>query len=138
MEATLILCDHAEAVNGKLYVNGAGWTDMVAEMPVPVALGVILMVPWNAANQPHDLRLVLVDQDEHQISLGEPPQLIGQEGKFEIGRPAGVPAGSDLPVVFAMRWPILPLPVGAYAFVASVDGTELARVRFRSVQPQGG
>jgi hypothetical protein len=38
MEASLILCDYADAVNGKLYLSGGGWTTLVADQPASVAL----------------------------------------------------------------------------------------------------
>lgn len=132
MEATLVLCDYAEAVNGKLYISGAGWSDIAANIPAPVALGVMLNVPWDQANIPHRLAVDLMDQDGKNVLLGDPPAPLAQGGAFEVGRPPGVPRGIFLPVVFAIRWPLLPIPPGSYAFTLTVDDQEVARVSFRA------
>lgn len=128
----MLLCDYAESVNGKLYISGAGWNLMPANTPVPAALAVLVSVPWDASNRPHPLVLELVDEDGHRVSVGEPPTQIVQEGQLETGRPAGVPHGTPTAVPLALRWPVLPLPEGGYAFVLHLDGEEQARVSFRA------
>ena len=59
MDATLLLCDHAEAVGGKLYINGGGWNVLLRPgVPVNVSLAILIEVPWDEADaQPHAARL---------------------------------------------------------------------------------
>jgi len=132
MDVTLVLCDYADAVNGKLYITGAGWTDILASVPAPVALGLIMRVPWDQSNKPHHLVVSLVDEDGREVKVGAPEQFVRQEGTFEVGRPPGTTPGSPLPLTVAMRWSVLPLAPGSYSFTASVDGEEAARVAFRA------
>ena len=33
----VVNADHAEAINGKLYLHGVGWTDLLQPPPAPLA-----------------------------------------------------------------------------------------------------
>ena len=58
MEVTLLLCDFAEAVNGKLYVMGGGWNILFAPgQPVTMSVAAVIAVPWDRTNQQHELSL---------------------------------------------------------------------------------
>ena len=58
MQATVLLCDYAEAVNGKLYVMGGGWNvAFAADQPMNAALAILVIVPWDRTNQKHELRV---------------------------------------------------------------------------------
>ena len=61
-EPTLLLCDHAQEVAGKLYVLGGGWS-IYRGAPVTMGLAVKIAVPWEAANVPHDFPARLVTED---------------------------------------------------------------------------
>ena len=56
MKVTILLADAAEAVNGKLYVLGGGWS-ITGPDPSPMALAIKIEVPWDQSNQPHVCRL---------------------------------------------------------------------------------
>ena len=78
----LMLADHAESVNGKLYMVGGGWNVLrLPELPhewgFHIALG--LDVGWSETNQPHNLSVVIHDPDG--VELGE-----GLTADFETGR----------------------------------------------------
>ena len=93
MEATLLLCDHAEAVGGKLYINGGGWNVLLRPgVPVNVSLAILIEVPWDEANTQHRLRAYLLTEDGAAVggAFGEPLQV---DGEFEVGRPPGVKPG---------------------------------------------
>jgi len=115
----VILADHAEVVGGKLYLVGGGWDTIAlapgSERDYLLSLAVSLRVPWNQTNERHDLRIVVEDQDGKELaSLG---------GQFEVGRPAGIPAGH--PQRFQMAVNHLSITfeaAGAYAVVVSVNG----------------
>ena len=73
MKTTLLLCDNAQEVAGKLYVLGGGWS-IYRGSPVSMALAVKIAVPWDAANVPHDFAARLVTED------GDDPMLTGPDG----------------------------------------------------------
>jgi len=128
----LLLADYAEAVNGKLYIMGAGWDQLAANAPVPVSVALLVTVPWDQTNAPHTLQMELTDEDGHLVLLGEPPQQVVQRVDFEAGRPAGVVPGTGQTAPIALRFNALPLPPGGYSFAVTIDGEEKARVSFRA------
>jgi hypothetical protein len=121
MRVTMLLADAAQEVNGKLYVLGGGWSVTGPDVP-PMALAVKLDVPWTEANQAHSFELVLVDTDGHPVGGRGEGQGVRVDGQFEVGRPGGVPAGSDIDVAFAISVPPVPLPAGRYAWQLLIDG----------------
>ena len=123
MNITLMLADSAQAVGGKLYVLGGGWTDTPVgpdgHVP-PQALAVIIHVPWDQANKGHRMRVRLVDADGVPVSAreGQPLQV---ESNFEIGRPPGAQPGVSLPVPLALNLGPLPLQPGRYIWELLID-----------------
>ncbi len=113
MRATLLLADHAVVADGKLYINGGGWS--VTGPGAPSAIAVKLDVPWDRANQRLHLRLRLIGQDGEPVTLPGPqgPQPIEITGDAEIGRPAGLVHGADID--FPLAFQIGPLPLQARA-----------------------
>ena len=123
MRVTMMLADAAQEVNGKLYILGGGWSVTGPVLP-PMALALKLDVPWSAANQEHEFVLALVDADGHPVTVegpdGEGEVRVG--GTFEVGRPAGVPAGTDIDVPLAVTIGPLPLVAGRYTWQLWIDG----------------
>jgi len=113
MKVTLLLCDSAQAVDGKLYVLGGGWS-IAGPGPVTMGLAVKIEVPWDQANQKHKLKIELIDDDGQPIALstpeGEKPLMI--EADFEVGRPPGLIAGTPLDSVLAINMQSIPIPPG--------------------------
>jgi hypothetical protein len=132
MDVTMLLCDFAEAVNGKLYIMGAGWEQVRANAPVPVAVALIVTVAWDQTNVQHELLMELTDEDGHRITLGEPPQEVVQRVSFEVGRPPGAKPGTGQNAPLALRFNALPLPPGGYSFIVRIDDAEKARVSFEA------
>jgi hypothetical protein len=132
MDVTMVLCDFAESINGKLYIMGAGWEQLRANSPAPVAVALIVTVPWDQTNVQHELVMELADEDGHRIALGEPPQEVVQRVSFEAGRPPGVKPGTGQNAPLALRFNALPLPAGRYSFVVHIDDAEKARVSFEA------
>jgi hypothetical protein len=126
MRVTLLLADAAEAVNGKLYVLGGGWS-VTGPGPVPFAIALKIEVPWDQANVRHELRLELLDSDGRPVLLQQEPEgdatplVIG--GSFEVGRPPGLPAGTPLDSVLAVTFSNgLPLEPGSrFEWRLSID-----------------
>jgi len=127
VEATLLLADAAvtDAGTSKVHVLGLGWTVTSTPTP-PAALIALVKVPWGATNEPHQAVLRMLDAD------GRPVLLPGPEGEsavevvsdFEVGRPAGLPVGSDIdmPLVVTLG-PGMPLaPHTRYVWQLEIDG----------------
>jgi hypothetical protein len=146
---TAFLADSAEAVNGKLYVLGAGWDQLVvSSLPAVqqrVALGVLLQVGWNDTDVEHDVTLRLETEDGAPVLLarnvpGAPPgtavAAIGH--RFTAGRSALVRAGDaqTLPVTFTIN-DLLLERVGGYSWVIEVDGEIARRLPMRVMQHAG-
>jgi hypothetical protein len=134
MKITVLLCDHAQEVGGKLYILGGGWS-IYHGSPVTMALAVKVSVPWDAANIPHELLAQLLTEDGMPPMLpgpdGEPaPSPVQFQGRFEAGRPAGVAPGSPLDAPFAVNLAGVPLPPGRYEWHISIDDELLERVSF--------
>lgn len=122
----MLLSDHSESVNGKLYMTGGGWNvlrfpELPQEWRFAIALGID--VAWEETNRSHDLLLKIEDPDGAQ--LGE-----GLEGKFETGRPPGMPAGQEQRLVMSIGTAATFSTSGPHAAVVQVDGEELGRARF--------
>ena len=112
MRVTMLLADAAQEVNGKLYILGGGWSVTGPDLP-PMSLAVKLDVPWSAANEAHRFEIVLVDTDGRPVGGIGDGRGVRVDGSFEVGRPAGMPAGSDIDFAFAINVPPFPLGPGA-------------------------
>ena len=134
MKTMVLLCDHAQEVAGKLYILGGGWS-IYRGTPVTMGLAVKIGVPWELANTPHSFTASLVTEDGGDPVLPKPeggagPSPIQFEGRFEAGRPAGVPPGSDLDAPFAVNIAGLPLAPGRYEWRLAIDGEPIERIAF--------
>jgi len=122
----LLLADHAEAVNGKLYMTGGGWNvlrlpELPHEWAFHIALGID--IAWHETNATHELRVGIHDPDG--IELGE-----GLAASFETGRPPGMPAGQEQRLVMSIGASSTFTASGPHAAVVQVDGEEIGRARF--------
>ena len=132
MDTTILLCDYAEAVNGKLYIMGGGWT-ICPPGPRQMAIALRVMVPWNDANTKHALSLFLQDENGNTLELGDPPKKVMQEGSFEVGRPPGVPAGSEIDFTVVFGFLGLPLePAKSYRWQLEINGEPAGHASFRT------
>ena len=84
---TLMLANHAEAINGLLYISGGGWTDHHRRIQGETfpnshfGIALSLRVPWHETNQPHKF-VVEVQNDDATVTV------MRAEGEFNVGRPA--------------------------------------------------
>jgi hypothetical protein len=134
VKTTLLLCDHAQEVAGKLYVLGGGWS-IYRGAPVTMGLAVKISVPWDAANMPHDFTARLVTEDGQDPVLptaegGAGATRVEFQGRFEAGRPAGLAPGSELDAPFAVNIAGLPLAPGRYEWQVEIDRAVVGRVPF--------
>lgn len=124
-----MLCDFAEAMNGKLYIMGGGWSDWHGDLPVTCAVGLRIAVPWNQANQSHNLTLQLVTEDGQVVTAPDGNE-VTLNADFEVGRPPGTLPGRELVNAVAFKYNGLPLAGGGYRFELLIDGTEMSRASF--------
>lgn len=135
----MLLCDFAEAVNGKLYIMGGGWTTLLRpNVPTNMVLAVKLDVPWDQTNRKHTFRASLLSQDSQPITndQGEP---IEATGEFEVGRPPGTRPGSSITMPFVIPFGAISLSSGAYRWQFDADDDILTYSEFEVLmQPPGG
>ncbi len=118
----LMLADHAEVVNGKVYAMGAGWDTIGAtgfphQLPVGIVVG--FRIPWSHANRRQDI-VIEIRRDESQ---DEP--LMRMEAQLETGRPAGR-NGKDALVPMALNGMVTIPVAGDYVLTASI-GDQIRR-----------
>ena len=127
-----MLADAAQVQSGKLFVLGGGFdTISVRSLPAThrsVSLAMVAEVRPDERQQDLDLKVVLVDEDGAELG-------VVAKGKLRVGAPPNLPPGSPslVPIVSPFHNVTFPEAKG-YAFVVSVNETELARVRFRVVK----
>lgn len=124
----MLLCDSAQAIGGKLYILGGGWTHILANVPVQMALAVRIRVPWDQANEPLDMRLHLITAEGEAVDVGQGP--VEATTRIEVGRPPGLRRGSPLVSVSSLNVGPLVLPAGSYVWELEIVNTEYAREPF--------
>jgi hypothetical protein len=139
-----ILADHAEAVNGKLYLMGGGWDRIFVpsfNQPVLISFAIGVLVPWNATNIRHTIQITIEDLDRKR------PIDFNLSAGFVTGRPPTIIEGETQRTMLAVqRAPVQFKEPGAYQAVARIVGGHDRRVGFRLVAvptvqiqaPQGG
>jgi len=128
-DVTMLLCDAAQQVGGKLYILGGGWSLIFAPGPISCALAIKLAVPWDEANRRITFRIALLDEDGNGVNLGQGP--VVATGGLEVGRPPGLKPGTSIDAPFVLSFASLVLGAGGYVFDLEVNGQSLARAPFR-------
>src|SRR5436309_7068822 len=123
------VANHAEAINGLLYLQGAGWQSL--NHPVAangqhgvfhLGIGLSILIGWNETNRRYPLNIYLRSEDNQEVF--KVPAIT------EAGRPPGAVPGTDFRSVMAMNADIqFPQP-GGYVLGAEVDG-QTAETGFR-------
>lgn len=105
MRVSIVLCDFAEQEQpgGKVHMLGAGWS-MIGSLPSPHAVVAFIKVAWTEANEKHKFVLRLTDGDGQVVTTpgASVPQPLEFSGVLEVGRPPGLPAGSEIDVNFVV------------------------------------
>lgn len=127
----VILADGAQAVAGKLFMLGGGWTHLfVPQFPgrpqAPFAVAIGITVPYHLTNRRFNFTLELTDADGQRVG-----EILTAE--MEQGRPPGLRPGTSQPILIAANAnPEFPSP-GRYSFNASIDGELMRSVSFEVV-----
>lgn len=128
MKVTMMLADFVEAINGKLYIMGGGWS-ITGPQPSPSAIALKIELLSNETNKKHSLKLELLDSDYRSVLVptpaGNAPLVIG--GDFEVGKPTGLTPGAsiDVPLAFNIS-PILLESGKRYIWKLTIDGNSEA------------
>jgi len=125
----LVIANHAEAREGLLYLSGACWTDVwraaLPEAAAPIThfgVGVAVLIRWDETNHRYHLTVRIEDEDGKEVTR--------VEGDLEMGRPVGIPPGSDQRAVVAMNADLVFPGPGGYRLLAEI-GEERRAVSFR-------
>lgn len=120
MRVDLLLADSAQAdASGKVHALGLGWSVTSTPTP-PAAVVAFIWANWTEANIRFDFRCELVDGDGNPVLRSD--EAVAVWGQTEIGRPAGIPVGSDLmtPVVVTLDGGLVLVPGQSYEWRITV------------------
>jgi hypothetical protein len=127
---SMMLCDTAQSVGGKLYILGGGWTQVSASAwPGVLGLAITIAVPWDRTNEPMPIRAVLVTTDDEPVAIEG--TAVEARANFEIGRPPGARRGMPMSTTMALNFQGLKLEPGVYVWLLEVEGGIRARQPFR-------
>ena len=125
----LILADAAQLVGGKLYLLGGGWDVLNVQTAFPVqqrcTIAAAFTIPWHETNRPHDVEIEVSDSDGGRLGL--------INGRVEVGRPPGLPQGSDQRAQLTAEMGLTFQAPGTYVIAARLNGEEGKRITFRVV-----
>lgn len=117
LRASVLLCDHAQVADNKLFISGGGID--VINATAPSAIAVLVFIPWSRANEKIGWKLRLISADsDHVLKDGTPVEIAGQ---LEVGRPPGSTTGAALPVPLAINFSPLGLPPDRYIWELTVE-----------------
>ena len=119
----LMVADWAQTINGKLYIQGAGWDRRLnppKEQKIEFTIAAGFLVPWHLTNQQHQFTLTLETGDGGQIGSAI-------SGTFNHGRPAMAQQGQKFRTPIAGRIGAAIPGLGAYD-VKLVVNNGLAKV----------
>jgi hypothetical protein len=124
-KVSLMLADHAQAVGGKLYISGGGWS-ITGPDASPSAIAMDMKIPWDLRTEEHNLRLELVDSDGQSVLVPTPQgvQPLVIDGQLKIEGPFdGIKPGTPLDAPFALNLGPIPIPPGGrYEWRLSING----------------
>lgn len=146
MELTALLCNNAEVQNNRLYLLGGGIYQSVipagrrGPWSLSLAIGLCVEVPWIEMDKEHAVHIALHDADDNPVEVqmnSTDRKPFGVDLRFSLGRPPHLEIGATQNVALAVNVPILPFEkLGSYAFVISIDDTEMRRLPYRLVRQQ--
>ena len=128
----LLLSDHAEVINGKLYMMGAGYDRRnIADINESVTLRAVVsvLVPWNLTNQTHSVKLRIETEDG--VTLGQEVQ-----GNLNVGRGVEAISGQMFRVMAVINFTLTLPRLGAYRVIATMESGESKSTTFYAVSSE--
>jgi hypothetical protein len=122
MNASVLLANFSKVSDNMLDVQGGGWS-FTGPGPVSFFVCGIVTCSWHEANARHEMRAELLDADGGAVPHPENGNPVIAAAHFEVGRPAGLKAGTSLRMPFAIPFGAFQLePGGQYEIRFSIDG----------------
>jgi len=125
----LMIADGAEVVGNKLYLLGGGWDRLTVRSGFPlhrqVGIALAFKVPWTETNERHEFEIEVATEDAETMHKAS--------GNIEVGRPPGIPPGTDQRVQIAATVQINFKGAGQYVVIIRIDGEERKRVALNVV-----
>lgn len=128
----LIVANHAEIINGMLYLMGGNFTDIIRPPIEPdstivniFCAAISITIPSDSPNQLHNITVQLKNRDEDKV-------VSEVKASFSISQPPNIAKETEQHAVGVIRFnPVFPSP-GNYEVVAAVDsGGDSTGWRFR-------
>lgn len=135
MRASILLCDWAEVVQGKLYAQGLGWTMIASDQALQIAVAALIRIPYDRTNKPHKAEVRLTTEDGARFPPDAPEAIFTFD--FEVGRPPGMKVGQEQNLPFAAKLGGIAFPVGGYQWEFYVDGDLLDTAPFVAIPVRG-
>ena len=126
----MILCDHAQVIDGKLNITGAAWDRQVATGVKIISVAAIVEVLRDEANDQHAVVIELLSQYGEPIMTGGVPANAHVTFSVRMGD-ARLPVAT---VPIAVTLPPLHLRSGLYGVRLGVDGRELDYRSFSAIE----
>jgi hypothetical protein len=119
----MILADHAQVADGKLFISGGGWSTC-GPGPSPCSVGVLFHVPWQETEQKISFTLRLVDEDGREVRQPGAQGLVPVQvdGHFEAHRAQSMTPGTEINVPMSFNIVLQLAPGGRYTWVLEVNG----------------
>lgn len=124
----IMLADHAEVMNGKLYMMGGGYDRrFINDINSPVTLVVVVSVsvPWNLTNQPHTVKIRVETEDGAVV--------VESQGDLTVGRSAEAIPGQLFRVMSVINFTAQLPQFGGYQVIAALSGGESRSINFYAV-----
>ncbi len=135
----MMLADHAQVADGKLFISGGGWSTCGPEA-TPCAVVAIFHVPWQETGEEISFALRLIDEDGRGVMQpgaqdGLPVQV---NGHFEAHRQPGMTPGIEVNVPMTFNIVLHLAPGSRFSWVLDVDGytDDSWRLSFETRQAQ--
>jgi hypothetical protein len=129
---SMMLCDFAQNVNGKLYIFGGGWNQVQRQPGITafeVTIAVKLDVPWDLANHRMDMVVQLLTDQGEVVDAGQDGP-VRVEGQIEVARGLGLRQGTPLISALVIPFRIPDLDAGGYVFELRVRDRIIATESF--------
>jgi hypothetical protein len=122
INVTMVLADHAQVAEGKLFVAGGGWTDMTGA--APFALAMVIEVPVEQAGRSHKFEVDLIDSDGQMALMPAPIGMVPvhHEMTFEIAKPDDATTASSFVNPFVIKYGPMQVAPADYEWRLKVDG----------------
>lgn len=112
----LLLADHAEAINGKLYLMGGAWDRLMLSdfnQPQRFSLALGILVPWSGTDEEFHLTLAIENEDGEVVETFD--------ANVVQGRPPTAVPGQSFRALLALNGAVrIPAP-GTYRVVARLS-----------------